>query len=82
MTQTKLEENGRMLEGKVEKNGKDHLMQALYFKDVEIKTNNVNQQSKIIHLDIKASTWTHTFDFRNPTFLPNTTLPLFTEVCM
>lgn len=51
-----MEENGRMLEGKVEKNGKDHLMQALYFKDVEIKTNNVNQQSKIIHLDIKAST--------------------------
>lgn len=82
MTQTKLEENGRMLEGKGEKNGKDHLEQTPYFKDVEIKTNNVNQRSKIIHLDIKASTGTHTFDFRNSTFLPNTTLSLLTEVYM
>lgn len=52
-----------MLEFKSEKNDGDHLVQTPCFKDVEIETRNDTQLSKIIHLDIKSSIGTYSFDF-------------------
>ena len=38
--------------------------------------------SLFVHLDHNPSIGTHIFDFKYPTVLPNTILPVLTKVCM